>query len=418
MQTNNHVVTGAAIVEVKMSGEVEARNARILGVSECSDLAVIDIEGEGFPYLEWYDEPITVGTDVYAAGFPLGDPEYTLTRGIVSKEHANGEVAWASVEYVIEHDANINPGNSGGPLVAADGRVVGVNYASYEVADQSFAISRDEALEILDELQAGQNLYSIGVNGLAVSDGKDLSGIWVSSIKSGSPADDAGLEPGDIITEMEGMTLATDGTMAAYCDILRTHSADDTLSIEVIRLETKEVFKGQVNGRRLEMISALAEKESELSAAGSHEGSYSEYVTASDDLNMMEIEIPAAWSEVDGSPWVSGGEMFGVSISAAADLESFYNSWSESGVFFGASHKLARLAGYVQVLDAEREYFSQDCQLEGRYDYNDAMYRGKYDVWNNCGGTEATVIVISAVPKDNPTEYLIWWRSSSPRKRT
>ncbi|HZD55500.1 MAG TPA: peptidase S1, partial [Anaerolineales bacterium] len=71
------------------------------------------------------------------------------------------------------------------------------------------------------------------------------------------------------------------------------------MSIEVLRLETKEVFKGQVNGRRLELVSALAEKESEVSAAGSHEGSYSEYVTASDDLNMMEIEIPAAWSEVD-----------------------------------------------------------------------------------------------------------------------
>ena len=53
--TNNHVVTGAALIQVWIGGEDEPHNARILGVSECSDLAVIDIEGDGFPYLEWYE---------------------------------------------------------------------------------------------------------------------------------------------------------------------------------------------------------------------------------------------------------------------------------------------------------------------------------------------------------------------------
>ena len=70
--TNNHVVTGAALLKVWIGGETSPRNARILGVSECSDLAVIDIDGEGFPYMQWYDGPINVGLDIYAAGFPLG----------------------------------------------------------------------------------------------------------------------------------------------------------------------------------------------------------------------------------------------------------------------------------------------------------------------------------------------------------
>ncbi len=86
-----------------------------MGVSECSDLAVIDIEGDGYPYLEWFDGQVAPGLDVYAAGFPLGDPEFTLTRGIISKERADGETDWASVDWVVEHDATINPGNSGGP---------------------------------------------------------------------------------------------------------------------------------------------------------------------------------------------------------------------------------------------------------------------------------------------------------------
>ena len=64
-------------------------NAKILGVSECSDLAVIQIEGENFTYFDWYSGEIEVGTDVYSLGFPLGETEYTLTRGVISKASAS-----------------------------------------------------------------------------------------------------------------------------------------------------------------------------------------------------------------------------------------------------------------------------------------------------------------------------------------
>ena len=95
--TNNHVVTGAAFLQVWVGGNDEPLNARVLGVSECSDLAVIDIEGDDFPFLVWSAERPRIGTDVYALGFPLGDPEPTITRGIISKENAGGETSWASV---------------------------------------------------------------------------------------------------------------------------------------------------------------------------------------------------------------------------------------------------------------------------------------------------------------------------------
>src|SRR3990172_11469706 len=116
--TNNHVVTGAGLLKVWVGGDQsKTYNAKVLAVSECSDLAVIDLDGEGFSYLDWYESPIGVVLEVYAAGFPLGEPQFTLTKGIVSKERAGGETSWASVDYVIEHDATINPGNSGGPLL-------------------------------------------------------------------------------------------------------------------------------------------------------------------------------------------------------------------------------------------------------------------------------------------------------------
>ena len=252
--TNNHVVAGSALLKVWVGGESTPRNARVLGLSECSDLAVIDIDDGGYPYLDWFNGNVKTGLEVYAAGFPLGDPQFNLTKGIISKENADGETGWASVEHVLGHDATINPGNSGGPLVDANGAVVGVNYSSLASANQYFAIGGDIAQPIIDELRQGKDVDSIGVNGSAVqSEDGSLSGVWVSSVKSGTPADGAGLQPGDIIYQMEGLVLATDGTMKDYCDVIRSHSPSDTLTMKVIRFDTGEVLEGQLNGRALEV---------------------------------------------------------------------------------------------------------------------------------------------------------------------
>jgi serine protease Do len=217
-------------------------NAKVVGVSECSDLALIDFEGHDISYLDWHEGPINVSLEIYAAGYPLGEPQFTLTRGIVSKEENGGETSWASVDYVIEHDATINPGNSGGPLLDEDERVVGINYSGRET-DQYFAIGRDLAVKVVDDLDEGQDIESIGINGDAFV-GDEFSGIWVYSVETGSPTDIAGIEGGDIITMVESLILASDGTMSDYCDVLRSHDSADTLDIEVLRYATGEVLTG------------------------------------------------------------------------------------------------------------------------------------------------------------------------------
>ncbi len=399
--TNNHVVTGAAFLKVWVGGESEARNARVLGVSECSDLAVIDIDGEGYPYLEWYEAPIKTGLDVYAAGYPLGEPEFTLTRGIVSKERASGETSWASVDAVIEHDATINPGNSGGPLVTGEGKVVGVNYASDPDYNQYFAIARAEAQRVIERLRAGEDVDSIGINGTAVNDGQGLSGIWVSSVASGSPADNARVTGGDIVTTLEGLVLAADGTMADYCDILRSHSPEDTLSIEVVRFETQEVLEGQLNGRPLELSFSFAQRlEEEVGGSAEDTVGYADYQSVSDDTEAIVMEIPLDWAEVEGLPWewAASGEVVGVSIVASSSIQEFYDSYSTPGVFFGASTTLAGQYDTAGLLD--QITFSDDCTYDGRYDYSDPIYTGVYDLYINCGETDSTVINLSAEPED------------------
>jgi serine protease Do len=399
--TNNHVATGAALLRVWVGGESEPRNAKILGVSECSDLAVIDIEGDGYPYLEWYEGDIKTGLSIYAAGFPLGDPEYTLLQGIVSKERAGGETNWASVDYVIEHTALTNPGNSGGPIVTEDGKVVGVHYAGDPDTEQHFAIARDEALPVIEQLRAGIDVNSIGVNGQAVV-GESLSGIWVSSVQSGSPADAAGVKGGDIIVRLEGLVLSTDGTMADYCDILRTHNRDDTLSLEVLRFATQELLEGQLNGRELTQKASFAQQvESGEGGEGSGVGAgtaYSSYITVNDDSGALVMAIPAEWSDVNGTAWVIDDQVVGGAIRASGSLDNFYNTWTEPGVFFGASRVLAQTMNEQSILDLDIYDFSGDCEYQGRDTYEDVVYTGLYDYYTNCGGVGTEFVNLTAVP--------------------
>jgi serine protease Do len=401
--TNNHVVTGAAIIKVRVDDEDETRRAKVVGVSECSDLAVIDIDGGGFSYLDWYDGTIKPGLDVYAAGFPLDEGEYTLTRGIVSQARANGDSNWAAVDHVIQHDATVNPGNSGGPLVDEDGKVVGINYAANPDTKEYYAISRAEAQDVLDKLEAGDDVTSIGVNGTAVQGDNDLSGIWVSSVKSGSPADEAGIQGGDIITKLEGLQLATDGTMRDYCEILRSHDPSDKLRVEVLRYADQQVLEGQLNGRALEPSFSFAQAlESDVAATADSTEAAPEYIAVTDDTDTIVMEVPTSWDDVDGSAWSRDEEDVGVSITASSDAKAFLDGYGTPGVFYGASRMLAEQYDPAALLDELKGDFGVDgCTFEDRYDYKDPFYAGKYEVYKDCGDEKATIIALAATPDDS-----------------
>lgn len=236
--TNNHVVTGASSVQVLLPDEDRPRNARVLGASECWDLAVIQLVDEGdYPYFGWSATEPPVATEVYAIGFPLSDPEVTVTRGIVSKQTAFGQTDFASVDDVLETDAVINPGNSGGPLVTPDGTVVGINFAGNE-SRQGFAIKAAAAMRIINELKDGNNVDYIGLNAVAVQAAEPgglplgaSGGLFVRSVATGSDAFDAGVQPGEVILEVDGTHVGENGLMTEYCDILRTKGSDGELTL-------------------------------------------------------------------------------------------------------------------------------------------------------------------------------------------
>lgn len=330
-----------------------------------------------------------------------------MTRGVVSKEDADGETSWASVDSVIEHDATINPGNSGGPLVSTEGKVIGVNYAGSSNTNQYFAISAANARPVVEQLRTGKDLDSIGVNGEAVITEDNISGIWVSSVESGSPANKAGVKAGDIITMLEGLVLSTNGTMSDYCDVLRSRNATDTMSIEVLRYATQEVLEGQLNGDPLKQSFSFAEQvqvDDGNSSSGSSGSSgstdtatYENYVGIYDDSQAIYVEVPAEWADVDGSNWLDSddGSVLGSQLIASTDIAGFSGNYVTPGmqILAGAYFGDTTMGELVDVFD-----FSGDCTYDGRFDYSDPVYTGVYDQYSNCAGAGSVIIVLGAEP--------------------
>jgi len=244
--TNAHVVEGAAILKVKVPGAQRWLSAKIVGISPCDDLAVIDIAGGGFtPAILGESDNLKLGEELIALGYPLASDlgtDLTVTRGIVSKLPAQLD----QLEDLIQTDTSINPGNSGGPLVNMRGEVVGINTVKMEytssgrpVQGLNFAIGISFAKEIIANLQWGENVHWIGLNTIPntaeVADYYGLTtadGLLVYAAATGSPADRAGLEPGDVLVKMEGVAI---NSKADLCAILKSHSPDDVLRAEIVR---------------------------------------------------------------------------------------------------------------------------------------------------------------------------------------
>jgi serine protease Do len=250
--TANHVVAGANVVWVEIPGRETPVNAIVMGRSECDDLALLDVPLDGLPYLAWSDTPPVAGLPVVAVGFPDGDRRFFRARGQINREPGPGVTNWASIEEEIEHDATTAPGASGGPLVDGSTRVTGVHYAGLN--NRSYAIAAHEAISVLErftETSSPGSILTIGLNGEAfAATDTTPAGVFVRSVERGSPAALAGVEAGDLITTLNGVPLAEDGTMASYCAVLRSTRPGSVLDLEVVRPDGT-LLTGQVNGTAL-----------------------------------------------------------------------------------------------------------------------------------------------------------------------
>jgi serine protease Do len=213
--TNAHVVDGADEVLVTLTDKREFK-AQIIGADKRTDVAVVKIQATGLPAIKVGDvSRLKVGEWVMAIGSPFG-LENSVTAGIVSaKQRDTGDYL-----PFIQTDVAINPGNSGGPLINMRGEVVGINSQIYSRSGGfmgiSFAIPMDEAIRVSEQLRQtgrvtrGRIGVQIGDVTKEVAESIGLGaaqGALVRSIESGSPAEKAGLEPGDIITRFDNKPI-------------------------------------------------------------------------------------------------------------------------------------------------------------------------------------------------------------------
>jgi serine protease Do len=213
--TNNHVVSGADEITVRLSDKREFK-AAVKGTDDKLDLALLKIKGKDhFPVAVMGDsDKIDVGEWVMAIGNPFG-LEQTVTAGIIS---AKGRVIGSGpYDDYIQTDASINPGNSGGPLFNARGEVIGINTAIVAGGQGiGFAIPVNMAKEIITQLKDTGKVTRgwLGVTVQAVTPVLAQSfglesdkGALVSNVSKDSPADKAGLKTGDIILEFDGKPI-------------------------------------------------------------------------------------------------------------------------------------------------------------------------------------------------------------------
>ena len=216
--TNAHVVDGANVVTVKLTDKREFR-AKVVGADKQSDVAVLKIDASNLPIVKIGDPSQSkVGQWVVAIGSPYGF-DNTVTSGIISAKSRS--LPNENYTPFIQTDVPVNPGNSGGPLFNLQGEVIGINSMIYSQTGGfqglSFAIPINEAIKVKDDLvktgHVSRGRLGVAVQGmnqtLANSFGLTKpNGALVSSVDPGGPAAKAGLQPGDVITAVNGSPVA------------------------------------------------------------------------------------------------------------------------------------------------------------------------------------------------------------------
>jgi serine protease Do len=267
--TNNHVVESAADITVHTADD-KILKAHLIGRDPATDLAVIKVEGAGFPFVSFEDKSHPrVGDWVIAVGNPFGLGG-TATAGIVSALARQNVADGPYVDYM-QIDAPINPGNSGGPSFDLDGRVVGVNSAIFSRSGGSvgigFDIPADVAQQITKELivqgKITRGYIGASVQGLtdeiAASLGvKTTKGALVASLTPGGPAQRAGLMTGDLVTRIDGHDVVSNSDLTRRVGMVRV---GQDLHLSVIR-----------EGKPTEITIKAGERPSEEALAANEQG--------------------------------------------------------------------------------------------------------------------------------------------------
>ena len=253
--TNAHVVEGASGINVLFADGTEM-DARIIGVDEKTDLAVIKVAGEGLVPAEFGDSgALAVGERAVAIGNAAGQFDGTVTQGVISGLDREVTVTVGGRDVtmsLIQTDAAINPGNSGGALVNRFGQVVGINSARMNSAffeGICFAIPTRTAQPVVENLIAYGYVRDRGVLGVTVialtgvngpPNGLPAQGLYISEIAANSDLVRSDVTVGDIILEADGQVMETAADLSA---VVQSHKLGETVHLKVQKYGSGSVIE-------------------------------------------------------------------------------------------------------------------------------------------------------------------------------
>lgn len=218
--TNEHVIADANEIKVNITGIEEPLTAKLVGSDHKLDLAILKVEADkDLPTLKLGDSSqAKVGDSVIAIGNPYG-LDHTVTVGVVSAKGRPVTIGDTQYKNLLQTDASINPGNSGGPLINMQGEVIGINTAiNAQAQGIGFAIPSNTVTEVLTELKETGKVARPYLGVYMQSLTKELAaslklgstdGALVAQVVPGSPAEQAGIQRGDVIIEFDGKPVKT-----------------------------------------------------------------------------------------------------------------------------------------------------------------------------------------------------------------
>jgi len=293
--TNHHVVAGADKIRVSLFNG-DTLDAEIVGSDAATDIAVLKVESDNLIELPIGDsDDVEVGDFVIAVGNPFG-LGHTVTSGIISALGRSG-ISNSGYEDFIQTDASINPGNSGGPLLNAKGELIGINTAVHNGGQGiGFAIPIDVAKRVVTELIAHGEISPVWL-GLEFQDLTQTlrevldidpggSGALVNRVRSGSPAQGAGMKRGDIVTRVEKRPIHS---AEEFFEMLESVTMNQELHFDVLR-----------NGRSLQIMLRAEEIPTHLIAQ------------LADELLGLELELDRGVFVVRAVRRGSGAEQTGL----------------------------------------------------------------------------------------------------------
>ncbi|HEY9184279.1 MAG TPA: trypsin-like peptidase domain-containing protein [Salegentibacter sp.] len=275
--TNNHVIKGASEVEVTLNNN-KNYTAEIIGVAESTDIALLKIDAEDLDYIPFGDSNnVRLGEWVLAVGNPF-NLKSTVTAGIISAKARDLNTYDATPQSFIQTDAAINPGNSGGALVNINGELVGINTAitsqTGSYIGYAFAVPSNITRKIVEDILEYGDVQKgiLGIRGGSITpeaaeefDLETAQGVYVAEVTSGSGAEKAGIREGDVIRQIDNITINKFSDLTGYINSKRPN---DEVRVKIlrkgrerdlnVRLTKNEIYR--VNSIGLEVTNATQEE--------------------------------------------------------------------------------------------------------------------------------------------------------------